>query len=170
MRNPFRRPGSARGLEHLEKQPWATDCQLVHSYRKHWGMCGVVTSYLHLVDIKNNQSLQNSGKWSRGSKNPWALAKGTLQNPEFSLSRGSATSSTKGTTPLWEVTARRASPSTGTLLWAFYPAELSRGTSSYLDCFYFHMRKLCYISETLLSSSQQDHLHKNFTITCCCFF
>lgn len=158
----FRRPGSARGLEHLDKQPWATDLQLVHSYRKHWGMCGVVMSYLHLVNIRNNRSLQNSGKWSRGSKNPWALAKRTLQILEFSASTGSATSSTKGTTLLCEVTARRASPSTG-LLWAFYPAELSR--CSYLDRFYFHVRKVCYISETLLSSSQQDRRHKNCTIT-----
>lgn len=156
MRNRFGRPGSATGLEHLEKQPWATDHQLVHSYRKHWGMCGVVMSYLHLVNIKNNQSLQNSGKWSRGSKNPWARAKRTLQNLKFSLSTGSATSSTKGTTPLWEVTARRASPSTGILLWAFYPAELSRCTSSYLDCFYFHMRESCYIRNFIVFQSTRS--------------
>lgn len=163
VRSRFRRPGSARGLEHLEKQPWATHLQLVHSYRKHWGMCGVVRSiYLHLVNIRNNHRLQNSGKWPRGSKNPRALAKRTLQNLEFSESTGRATSSTKGTTLLCEVTARQASPSTG-WLWAFHPADLSR-------CFYFHVRKLCYISETLLPSGQQDHHHKNCTITYVLFF
>lgn len=37
--NSFRMLGTARALEHLEKQPWAIDLQLIYSYCKHSGTC-----------------------------------------------------------------------------------------------------------------------------------